>query len=169
MRPERTLGAAAGLVLVAASACSGPVPEAPVAPSQDAPSPPSISTPEVTTISAVPEAARTLREGGRQVAEEWYIGTLKAADVTAPRRSLLTLREEVCAMLDTRIAAANLLRALSERGYPDPEQQGVILASAMTSYCPEAEVTIPVTALDGVTVDTEVSEETPPVLPPEGP
>lgn len=171
MRSDRRLYAAAGaLVLAAASACSSAPPPAPQAESVDAPAPPAITSPEVTTISAVPEAAENLKRGGRQAADEWYVGTLRAADVTDSRQSLLDLRSEVCSMLDARTSAANLLRALGDRGYPDPEQQGVILASAMTSYCPDASVAIPVTALDGVSVDTEIpTDETSPVLPPEEP
>lgn len=150
------LTAVAGILVTAASACSTQT-AAPEPPSTaDAPPPPAIVTPEVTTITAIPEAAANLREGGSQASEEWYIGTLKAADVTSSRQTLLDLRVDVCSMLDSGTSAANLLRGMATLGYSDPEQQGVILAASMTSYCPESSLTIPVQALDGVSVETDV-------------
>lgn len=122
----------------------------------EAPPPPAIVTPEVTTISAVPEAASNLRDGGREAAEEWYIGTLKAAGVTSSRQTLLDLRVDVCSMLDSGASATNLIRGISDLGYTDPEQHGVILAASMTSYCPESDLVIPAQALDGVSVETDV-------------
>lgn len=80
------------------------------------------------------DAVEKLNKEDDEVKDKWYAETVRESGYEDSQSELISLREDVCKMLESDTTFRNISKELSNRGIEE-SQQGTIISASMTSKC----------------------------------
>lgn len=104
---------------------------------------PKLNTGGMTTVSPQEDVLDSFNNSSQDVRDQWFIDQMEEAGVVMNQESMMTMRRDVCSMLDNGVTAENLSRRLSQTNESlTDKQKGVVVASSMVSWCPDTSLSV---------------------------